>query len=304
MHLFRLLERRLRLAKKRYIGHLLCNPDAPLISLAATLDAFHAPHNKNTLLQPYAEPFSLTPLMHCLVDKSTRILDFGCNAGEQLRLVADAYPDKQYVGLDLSPKRIAAARDLSSKHGDSLEFICANVFETDEWRREPYDLIYVRGVFPVLDRPSKQRMIQLLQNALRDDGVLIFDDFNTNAMFYSLVTKFPNDAKNRMVDHFSRQLDFLKGYLEVGLEKPYGGYHFVDETYYNAYFKNNNVKEYVTFTRCNDFFQHMSPTMHHFRHNEVVMIMPTAYHDVLTSAVETLGPPVASSMALSTGANQ
>lgn len=103
-------------------------------------------------------------------EDSQRILEIGCGPGYFIQSLLKFFPDKSYLGLDVSEKFISIASDLSL-NGD-VEFICEDIYKFES--KEKFDFIHVRAVLQHL--PSIPDFLVQLERLLKDDGqVLIFD---------------------------------------------------------------------------------------------------------------------------------
>jgi SAM-dependent methyltransferase len=93
-----------------------------------------------------------------------RILDLGCGtAGILAALPADI----QYVGYDMSPNYIDAAR---RRHGDRGAFHCRLLEEAEVADLEPFDLVMGTGVLHHLDDATARKFMAIAAAALRPGG--------------------------------------------------------------------------------------------------------------------------------------
>jgi SAM-dependent methyltransferase len=93
-----------------------------------------------------------------------RILDLGCGTAEYLGVLPT---DIVYVGYDMSPEYIAAAR---KRFGDRGSFHCGLLEQTDVARLEPFDLVLGTGVLHHLDDDAARRFMAVAAAALRPGG--------------------------------------------------------------------------------------------------------------------------------------
>ena len=126
-----------------------------------------------------------------------RVLDCGCGTGPMLELLHEKYPEKHYVGLDLTPEMIhvAQAKNLSNTEfvvGDSenLPFaavICANSFH---------------------HYPDPQAFFNSAYRVLRRGGRLILRDYTSS------------DFMVWLMNHLEMPLANLCGHGDVRIRKP------------------------------------------------------------------------------------
>ncbi|MGR8008500.1 class I SAM-dependent methyltransferase [Streptomyces hypolithicus] len=117
---------------------------------------------------------AIIPLAPGLTERlSTGIdaLDIGTGQGHAVNLLAAAFPASRFLGVDISEKGIAAAREEALLLGlDNARF---EVTDTAELTRT-YDLITAFDVIHDLARPALT--LSAVAGALRDDGVFLMGD--------------------------------------------------------------------------------------------------------------------------------
>jgi len=91
------------------------------------------------------------------------MLDIGCGPAA----ILESMPiDVSYVGIDVSPTYVAAARH---RFGDRAEFRCTDVRNADLPARS-FDLVLAMGVLHHLDDEGARALLQLAARVLRDEG--------------------------------------------------------------------------------------------------------------------------------------
>jgi SAM-dependent methyltransferase len=98
-----------------------------------------------------------------------RVLDIGCGPGELL----DELPAVDYLGLDLNPRYVEAAR---RRYGDRGSFKCADVREIDVSHEAPFDLVLGIGILHHLDDGDAHTLLRLAASALARGGRMITFD--------------------------------------------------------------------------------------------------------------------------------
>jgi SAM-dependent methyltransferase len=93
-----------------------------------------------------------------------RILDLGCGTAQ----ILNALPrDIIYVGYDMSPEYIAAARN---RFGDRGSFHCGLLEQAEVATLEPFDLVLGTGVLHHLDDDTARRFMSVASAALKPGG--------------------------------------------------------------------------------------------------------------------------------------
>ena len=99
-----------------------------------------------------------------------RILDLGCGPAEILTALPT---DVEYVGYDMSPAYIAAAR---KKFGQRGTFHCRLLQETEVQTIGKFDLVMGLGVLHHLDDGSAEQFMRLARSALKPGGRMLTQD--------------------------------------------------------------------------------------------------------------------------------
>lgn len=93
-----------------------------------------------------------------------RILDLGCGTAEILKALPT---DITYVGYDISPEYIAAAR---KRFGDRGTFHCGLLEQAEVAALEPFDLVLGTGVLHHLDDDAARQFMSVASAALKPGG--------------------------------------------------------------------------------------------------------------------------------------
>jgi SAM-dependent methyltransferase len=97
-----------------------------------------------------------------------RVLDVGCGPGDMLRLI----PETEYLGCDLDPAYIEAAR---GRFGDQGEFRCVDVTMT-EFDGRKFDAVIAHGLLHHLDDDGVDRLLESVSGVLDRGGRLLTAD--------------------------------------------------------------------------------------------------------------------------------
>lgn len=102
------------------------------------------------------------------------VLDCGCGTGSMIQLLHEKYPDKHYVGLDLTPEmiRIAQAKRLSN-----TKFIVGDS-ENLPFTEESFDAVICSNSFH--HYPNPQNFFDSTYQVLRKGGRLILRDYTSS----------------------------------------------------------------------------------------------------------------------------
>jgi trans-aconitate methyltransferase len=100
------------------------------------------------------------------------ILDLGCGYGTISHLVSSAHTDRSVIGVDMSSRRIEAAKS-GVNHNDSVEFHAADVREFQIPRCSAVIMI---DILYMLTFEEQERLLSRCYEKLRDNGVVIIKD--------------------------------------------------------------------------------------------------------------------------------
>ena len=107
---------------------------------------------------------------------AARVLEVGCNDGSNLLPMAAALRDGRFVGCDVSPTAIAAAREGAHALGlANVEFEVADLAAFDAGR---FDYIIAHGIYSWVAAPVRDALLALAARALTPNGVM-FVSYNT-----------------------------------------------------------------------------------------------------------------------------
>lgn len=140
-----------------------------------------------------------------------RVLDFGCGDGKILCEFAKNYPEVEFIGVDLSEKNIAVARELYSAR--NIRYEIAEGSRGDLSNLGIFDLVFSFSVIQYMDRDSMVSLCDNLDKVLSDHGTVVhmsIPDFqhiyrtavgdslgilDFSKIFLRLLKKYPNTSK-------------------------------------------------------------------------------------------------------------
>ena len=102
------------------------------------------------------------------------LLDAGCATGPMLSLLTEEYPNKKYVGLDLSPKMIELAKKKNLPNTEFIEGDCENM----PLKNNTFDIVINSQSFH--HYPNPQAFFNEVHRVLKPGGKLILRD-NTSS---------------------------------------------------------------------------------------------------------------------------
>jgi ubiquinone/menaquinone biosynthesis C-methylase UbiE len=153
------------------------------------------------------------------VTKPFRYLDLACGNGHTLTLLADAYPQAEFVGIDINPKHIEKATITAKKAGlHNVSFVQADIIDAQASDYKPFDICAVSGVFSWLDDERQKSLLRFVQASVVQGGFVYLDysaqpGMSQNASLYKMIQlmskQFSGDSAQRL--HLAvTQLDQLR----------------------------------------------------------------------------------------------
>ncbi len=112
------------------------------------------------------------------IEKDAPILDLGCSRGGLLRSLS-LMGYQNLTGIDLSGGDLAIARNANP----SITFIQDDIFTFLKSNQNMYKVIFLKAVIEHIDKDKIQDLLQLMHEALRQDGLVIIDVYNAAYIF-------------------------------------------------------------------------------------------------------------------------
>lgn len=107
-----------------------------------------------------------------------RVLDLGCATGGNLMAMALAFPESEFVGVDLSPRQIATARDTARAVGlTNVRFEAASITDIGD-TLGPFDYIISHGVYSWVPQPVQRTLLEVVGRTLTPNGIA-YVSYNT-----------------------------------------------------------------------------------------------------------------------------
>tara|TARA_Y100001936_G_scaffold184672_1_gene182296 strand:+ start:119 stop:889 length:771 start_codon:yes stop_codon:yes gene_type:complete len=153
----------------------------------------------------YAKLHKLKTIFPGLSKKEFQLLDFGCGVGNLFEHVSKFFPNCAYTGVDPSIKSLKKARSRFPINANFQEY------DSSEWKRLKYDLIFSAGVFHHIPHIEHAEVINRLSSLLNDGGKLVIWEHNPlNPVTQKFVKDCPVDRDAVLVSSKTLKKHFHK----------------------------------------------------------------------------------------------
>ena len=142
------------------------------------------------------------------IDPFDNVLDVGCGTGPVIELLAKKYPEKHFVGLDITPAMIEVAQSKGLSNADFLVGDAENLPFGDE----SFDAVLCSNSFHHYPNPGA--FLHEAHRVLRDGGKLILRDYTSNDVVVWLMNTFEMPLA-RLVGHGDVRILKMKEYREL-----------------------------------------------------------------------------------------
>ncbi|MGF1601445.1 MAG: class I SAM-dependent methyltransferase [Thermosynechococcaceae cyanobacterium] len=155
----------------------------------------------------FYQAIHLRLLDYVQISESAHILDVGCGTGRLLNRLAQAYPQIQGTGLDLSPEMLEQARS-SNRHGDQLRFV-RGVSHTLPMENSQFEAVF--STISFLHYPNPLRVFAEVHRVLQPQGRFYLVDYTTPCG-----TLFPQSSVAKMQFYSTQERESmgLKSHLQ------------------------------------------------------------------------------------------
>jgi len=127
----------------------------------------------------------LVPELAERLARGIRVLDVGCGGGRILLRLAEAYPHSRFVGMDLSPQAIQAARDEALEKGlTNLDFAAVDLSNFDQ-TAEPEFYDFITTFDAIHDQAKPLSVLQGIHRALKANGVYLMQDIKGSSFVHN-----------------------------------------------------------------------------------------------------------------------
>lgn len=142
------------------------------------------------------------------IDPFDNVLDVGCGTGPVIELLAKKYPEKHFVGLDITPAMIKVAQSKGLSNADFLVGDAENLPFGDE----SFDAVLCSNSFHHYPNPGA--FLHEAHRVLRDGGKLILRDYTSNDVVVWLMNTFEMPLA-RLVGHGDVRILKMGEYREL-----------------------------------------------------------------------------------------
>ncbi len=136
------------------------------------------------------------------------ILDVGCGTGPTLELLAKEFPEREFNGLDLTPKMIEVAK---AKKLPNSNFVVGDS-ENMPFESSSFDALICANSFH--HYPNPERFLAEAERVLRPGGYLILRDYTSNNFFVWVANHLEMPLAN-LFGHGDVRLSSLKEVAEM-----------------------------------------------------------------------------------------
>lgn len=142
------------------------------------------------------------------IDPFDNVLDVGCGTGPVIELLAKKYPEKHFVGLDITPAMIEVVQ---SKGLSNAEFLVGDA-ENLPFGDEDFDAVLCSNSFHHYPNPGA--FLREAYRVLRPSGKLILRDYTSNDVVVWLMNTFEMPLA-RLAGHGDVRILKMREYREL-----------------------------------------------------------------------------------------
>jgi SAM-dependent methyltransferase len=107
------------------------------------------------------------------LDRPFTYVDLGCGDGFTIVLLAAAYPESRFIGIDLNPEHVAAGRRLAAEGGlTNVEMIEASFADWRKLDLPGLDYVAMHGVWAWIPEEARQAVLDLVRDRVNPGGLL------------------------------------------------------------------------------------------------------------------------------------
>lgn len=121
----------------------------------------------------------LVPGLTEKLEKGIRVADMGCGRGKAINMLAQRFPNSEFLGVDLSAEAIASAKsEARTKNLSNVKFIAKDLtrFEDDALKEE-FDLVTTFDA--VHDQAQPLALLKGIYKSLKSGGIYLMQDIHS-----------------------------------------------------------------------------------------------------------------------------
>lgn len=124
------------------------------------------------------------------IKKGYNVLDVGCGTGNHIIKIAEAFPEGDYYGIDISKSSIKEAIEKSTQKNLKIKFICGDAAEASVFQNNFFDLII--SIYALYYVKDTQKTLDALKSKLKDTGKIgVMSPYKgNNEEWYSFLSSF------------------------------------------------------------------------------------------------------------------
>ena len=124
------------------------------------------------------------------IKKGYNVLDVGCGTGNHIIKIAEAFPDGNYYGIDISKSSIKDAIEKSTQKNLKIKFICGDAAEASVFQNNFFDLII--SIYALYYVKDPQKTLDVLKSKLKSTGkIAVMSPYKgNNEEWYSFLSSF------------------------------------------------------------------------------------------------------------------
>lgn len=112
------------------------------------------------------------------IDRPFTYCELGCGNGHTVTMLAAAYPQGQFYGVDFNPAHVAKARRWAEAAGiKNLTILEASFQEMVEMDLPDFDFITFHGIYSWISEPNRRAMQEVMARHLQPGG-LVYNSYN------------------------------------------------------------------------------------------------------------------------------
>ncbi len=182
------------------------------------------------------------------LDGITRILDIGCGPGGWVMDVANYYPSREVVGIDVSDMMLLRARNEAQRRTlKNVEFIKMNALQPLKFPDQHFDLVNMRAGVEYIPRANWYALLQECYRITRPGGILRVVEADRLLLTNS-------HAFEKYHSFYSRLLH-LRGYGFSPDGHTFGITPLLGELFHNAGYQRIYMKSYAVDYSYNTLFR-------------------------------------------------